>query len=564
MKQINVRTSSERTNNRPFVSLRVTAINVILSAAKNLVVRFTPIISMCLIISVSLLTSTVSRASFEDDASGARMRALGGAFVSFADDAGTVFVQPAGTLNLERPEISMSYGRLFMGLTDGSDISDTIFSAAMPVEKRIGVGFGYKLTGLKQAYTEQTVLFNVSMGIMDKLSAGINLKYLTVKYGSDGYTELDPVFRNGYSKTGGEADAGIFYSPVETVAIGYSIRNLAGTDIGLASKSPASKQSRIGASYREEGYGMILEAVQTDKRYKYCGGFEKSLFADLIKLRLGLGWGDNYYRKVSVGFGVAIDKFTIDYAWDNPLSGIEQTSGTHYLTFGAKFANAAPKEPKKRVPRVRKAKPEEAIRKIDTTKAQDKGPLPISPVLLPGMLMPLALPTSSYMVSTSSETPASEVAVSTMAVQVSTQAAAPEVVTSTRAVPAEPVVVISTKPATIFKTAPEAPKPLEKTAPPAAVKPEKTVNVPIVMPGLGPVNVAVPERSIERTSMKKSEKPVVTAPAARTHRVSKGDSLTSLSERYYGTRDNWNLIYQANKEKIEKGALKPGMIVIIP
>ncbi len=47
--------------------------------------------------------------------------------------------------------------------------------------------------------------------------------------------------------------------------------------------------------------------------------------------------------------------------------------------------------------------------------------------------------------------------------------------------------------------------------------------------------------------------------------VRKGDTLAGISERFYGTRSDWELIYRANRETLPSPhALKVGQTLIIP
>lgn len=48
------------------------------------------------------------------------------------------------------------------------------------------------------------------------------------------------------------------------------------------------------------------------------------------------------------------------------------------------------------------------------------------------------------------------------------------------------------------------------------------------------------------------------------HKVESGETLRSISSKYYGTPDLWKLIYDENKDKIEKGLPKEGDILTIP
>lgn len=57
------------------------------------------------------------------------------------------------------------------------------------------------------------------------------------------------------------------------------------------------------------------------------------------------------------------------------------------------------------------------------------------------------------------------------------------------------------------------------------------------------------------------EKPVVPA----THTVARGDTLSSISKKYYGTPARWREIYEANRVTMSSpSALKPGMVLKLP
>jgi nucleoid-associated protein YgaU len=46
-------------------------------------------------------------------------------------------------------------------------------------------------------------------------------------------------------------------------------------------------------------------------------------------------------------------------------------------------------------------------------------------------------------------------------------------------------------------------------------------------------------------------------PAPRTHRVASGDTLTRISNRYYGTTSRWQDIYDANRDKLRNADVLP-------
>ncbi len=60
-------------------------------------------------------------------------------------------------------------------------------------------------------------------------------------------------------------------------------------------------------------------------------------------------------------------------------------------------------------------------------------------------------------------------------------------------------------------------------------------------------------------------RPVVTAPEARFHAVTEGDSLSRISMRYYGTPNRWQEIYNANLDVLQgSSVLRVGMQLRIP
>jgi nucleoid-associated protein YgaU len=68
-----------------------------------------------------------------------------------------------------------------------------------------------------------------------------------------------------------------------------------------------------------------------------------------------------------------------------------------------------------------------------------------------------------------------------------------------------------------------------------------------------------PQKPIEeKTQVKKEEK------WPKIHKVENGETLRSISSKYYGTPDMWKIIYDENQSKIFKGLPKEGEILIIP
>ena len=84
------------------------------------------------------------------------------------------------------------------------------------------------------------------------------------------------------------------------------------------------------------------------------------------------------------------------------------------------------------------------------------------------------------------------------------------------------------------------------------------------MAGLRPVDLAR-EHGLSAQAIRNYERDGFLPPAARTHTVVKGDTLSKLAKQYYGSAGQWKRIYEANKDTIENPDLiYPGQTVKIP
>lgn len=55
------------------------------------------------------------------------------------------------------------------------------------------------------------------------------------------------------------------------------------------------------------------------------------------------------------------------------------------------------------------------------------------------------------------------------------------------------------------------------------------------------------------------------APSQRDYVIQSGDSLSKIAQRFYGNANDWQKIYQANKDKIkDPNLIHPGQKIIIP
>ena len=139
---------------------------------------------------------------------GARAVALGGAYAGVADTADGMFYNAAGLSGMDRVELAGTYSKLYMGLDDKSDLTNSGFGIAIPWRGRntgqqIGtIGVGYTQYSLENLYSESIAAVYFGGKVTKVIEGGIGVKYLGIKYGSDEYTSMNPVFAGGTSKNG--------------------------------------------------------------------------------------------------------------------------------------------------------------------------------------------------------------------------------------------------------------------------------------------------------------------------------------------------------------------------
>jgi len=112
-------------------------------------------------------------------------------------------------------------------------------------------------------------------------------------------------------------------------------------------------------------------------------------------------------------------------------------------------------------------------------------------------------------------------------------------------------------------TAIPSPQSLADAPAPAPVAAKEQAESPI---SLAPADAGDRPALSDQQQAPEAARPAKAAPAGRHHTVARGDTLFSLSQRYYGSRSRWRDIYAANRDVLqsEKAPLKIGMDLKIP
>lgn len=327
-------------------------------------------------LALAALTALTARptplhAAFEEKGAGARAPGLGNAFGALADDVYAIHYNPAGLAQLERPEIATAYSRLFMGLTDNSNLSQSFIGYAHPLK---GGRLGTTATSWEQfslnnsLYQEHT--FSLAYGRRlaslpgrGDLLGGVTGKYLRRSFGSFpeadnamtqnglvvGVGQADPVLSGKRSMGAPDADLGLLVKLPRYYSFGLQLGHVLQPNVAF-DKSDTDKlplSVRLSMAYR-----TLLSAItaQVESRKSPLGGqdqlftlgFERwfpRLFIGDFGLRGALTNGSREHRNASLGLSYKTRRLGFDYAFGLPISGVASTSGNHRVSVSARFGS---------------------------------------------------------------------------------------------------------------------------------------------------------------------------------------------------------------------------------
>jgi len=177
-----------------------------------------------IVLAVILIIGHPSFASLSYLFEGARPMAMGGAFVAVADDANTIFFNPAGLGLLKNAEILTAYTQSFgdvnyykiasyYSLSDYGTLAiggDQVNVESIPITNEYGTP---ETIGISN-YTKRILLVSFSKNINNNLSFGINLKR---------YEEYFEALSS--SGSGHGSSIGILYRPAKWLSLGVNLED---------------------------------------------------------------------------------------------------------------------------------------------------------------------------------------------------------------------------------------------------------------------------------------------------------------------------------------------------
>jgi len=338
------------------------------------------------IIQISLIMLPASlRADYDDTGAGALAIAMGNSFTALSDDVFGMYYNPAGLGFIQTSQIGTDLGELYVGLGDNSTMMSGFSGMVLPIikvkeielpssgssvdvstgvltlpglggssspQKKITTyrhlgtfGVGMKYFSLVNYYQEAAYYLSYGRPVSNKWAWGISAKMLQEKYILDDYMKLSPVFNYGNkdSISAVSVDAGLLYNISPRFFAGVSVLDLNQPNLGLEFQDLLPCTVRTGLAWRDKGVAWALDAVYRDNLWYYSTGFEKFV-CDIFAARMGVAYGGNDSFNISMGFGLNLSRVELDYAFQYPIIGITNTSGTHRISLVFRFGRKKKEE----------------------------------------------------------------------------------------------------------------------------------------------------------------------------------------------------------------------------
>ncbi len=255
---------------------------------------------------------------------GARSLGMGKAFVAVADDSSATYWNPAGLLQLTRPELTSLYTTLY------EQTSYSFISYANPLSGSEAYGVNAVLLA-SEGFEGRDALNNITGAFSDKKMAG-GISYarrfnkeislgLGIKYVSESMANFET------SKAA--IDLGLMYRVMNNLNIGLVAQNAGSVNITSNTNDRLPLNIRIGASYKTLGDNLTI-AVDADKLSlggSIHGGFEARFFNKMLALRAGVD-----ETEATAGVGLNLKDIGVDYS-----IGIHSLGTSHRVSISYKF-----------------------------------------------------------------------------------------------------------------------------------------------------------------------------------------------------------------------------------
>jgi hypothetical protein len=291
--------------------------------------------------------STFSYAAQSEDYAkvgmGARVLGMGRSFVGLADDANSIFINPAGISQINYPSLTSVFTNL------GGEVNYTVLGYTTPT--RIGpIGIGYLSSTVGGLYVTELgsdgiiktvssfdfasslLTLSYAKEMNEKFASGISIKFFNKSFSN----------QTGGSGSGYNIDLGFLCRIREGMKLGINLQNfLSGNTMnwGTGKSETMTSKTRIGLSNKirkQLTWDIDLEIESSGKPWLLSSGVEWEVTKALM-LRGGLTQdalpGGSTTTNITLGMGLRINRITFDYGYKIDSLIAEANAGYFSITY---------------------------------------------------------------------------------------------------------------------------------------------------------------------------------------------------------------------------------------
>lgn len=277
-----------------------------------------------ILLTILILQTALLCAVFDDYIPSARARGMGGAFTAVADDASSIFFNPAGLAGSQN-HVQIGFAQLY-----GQKFAEhgTAVAAYKLPNKWGRIGIGARFFGV--TFEDVDLMSEQSFS----LSHGFVLQHdihSTISFGYTGnYHRLSFDDEDDY----GDAlsvDLGVNALLHGRTRFGFTLTNLFKATMGNENQNDLPSKMALGIAYQP--YDMVTTSIELKKDFaketEFMGGVEARIFEPLT-LRFGVHQNPAIYN---LGLGLNIRGVEVDYSY----SFHNVLPSTSHLNVGYKF-----------------------------------------------------------------------------------------------------------------------------------------------------------------------------------------------------------------------------------
>ncbi len=291
---------------------------------------------------------------------GARAMGMGGAFVAQADDSSAVYWNPAGLIQLYRPEIHFMGGALMNG-----KVLNSYLAVLQPFADQMVAGVATELrthtSGYRANHGVYYATFAMPLNIEKNVAFGVNIKYYSIRsarisdYRAGGWgTDLGFLLKlplPGLERYGKEIDLGLMIEDLSTHIqwrTGAVERIPTRVRVGFAYRLNDNLTAEFDAESFDGATGDPLPSTITatsaatpgpiaHKTTKMRSGVEGWFFRERLGLRLGYSGFSTLSGRYTSGISYRARSWNLDYAF---LGHSQHLGASHRVSVALRFGKA--------------------------------------------------------------------------------------------------------------------------------------------------------------------------------------------------------------------------------